>query len=147
MVRIVWLELNTSWLLLTWGCNLVLSVLLLHNFYAKLKYLRASFFNSWQQPKTSPCHTQTLNHNVLDSLACTSWQWFHVSDPQVKQPFTFNLIYSLILSHKISGVFMWNCNRQNSVESKREREKERKREREKESGRLMEWELEHWSEM
>ncbi len=40
-----------------------------------------------------------------------------MSNPQVKQPFTFNQLITMILSHQVSIVFIWNQNR-------RERERE-----------------------
>ncbi len=69
-----------------------------------------------------------------------------VSNPQVKQLCSFNQVYSMILSHPIIGVFMWIYNRWEQSGGK-QREREREREREKESSRLMEWEIEDWTEM
>jgi len=60
----------------------------------------------------------------------------------VKKTFTFNLVISIIPSHKIIDVFMRNGTGENEVGSQR-----RGMEREKESGRLIEWSKERWLEM
>ncbi len=56
-----------------------------------------------------------------------------LSNPQEKQPFTFNQIYSMILCIKLSEYLWENITGENLVGSER-----RKREREKENSRLTE---------
>ncbi len=54
-----------------------------------------------------------------------------VSNPQMKHPFTFNQVNSMIIFHQIIRVFNRNGNRQNgqgNIADKRARDRERNRE-------------------
>jgi hypothetical protein len=66
---------------------------------------------------------QIIHDNQTQQGSLTIWNI--VRNPEVKQLFTFNQIYSMILSHKIIGVFMSNHNKWNRGEwVEREREEQ-----------------------